>query len=164
MSKIELPKKAQKQYDKLKKLFKISKREFLEYYKNVRKANKKTARKQFKQKTIYQPKYSLTVNYIKTREDFLQYRRSVKRVLQRGYTQDINKEMRNRAYQNIRNVLGRENAKPVIERLKQLTDEEYVEFFKENEDIESIGYDSDQTLFDFIDITKEKFLNRLEER
>lgn len=163
MRKIEMPKKAQKQYEQLSKLFKISKREFLDYYKNVRKANRKTSTKQFKQKAIYQPKYSLTVNYIKTREDFLRYRKSVKKVLDRDYKQNINKTMRERAYDNIRKVLGRENAKPVIERLKELTDEEYVQFFKDNEDIESIGYDSDQTLFDFIDITKEKFLNRLDE-
>ena len=163
MRKIEMPKKAQKQYEQLSKLFKISKREFLDYYENVRKANRKTSRKKFKQRAIYHPKYSLTVNYIKTRADFLRYRKSVKKVLERDYTKSINKTMRERAYDNIRKVLGRENAKPVIERLEQLSDAEYVEFFKENEDIESIGYDSDQSLFDFIDITKEKFLNRLDE-
>lgn len=159
--KIKLTKKAAKQFEQVRKKFKITKREFADFYNNVRKANKKTSTATFKEKAIYQPKYSYNISKLVDRQTFLNYNASVKKVLNRGYTRNMNNEMRERCYNNIREVVGRENAAPIIENLKRLTNEQYVQFFRENKDIESIGYDSDQTLFDFIDMTQEKFLIRL---
>ena len=160
---IQLTKRGEKQYEYLqKKGIKLTRREFKDYYDNLRKANKKLTSKAFRKTALKANPYTLSVSRIRSREDFLKARRNVNTVLRRDYKKRLNEAMRNQLYKNIRKELGARNAKEIIDKLKDMTDDELLEFFRANDDLESILYDSDNPIMQYIDMTVEKFNNRIE--
>lgn len=163
MSKIVLTKRGEKQLEYLqKKGVKVSRREFKDYYDNLRKANKKLTSKNFRETALKANPYTLSVKRIKDRKDFLKARKNVNNVLQRDYKKRLNESMREQLYKNLRKELGARNAKPIIDKLKEMTDKELLEFFRVNDDLESILYDSDNSILQYIDMTQEKFKHRIE--
>lgn len=160
---IELTKLGEKQLTYLhKKGVKITRAEFKEYYDSVRKANKKLGSKQFKNTALKANLYTLSVKRITDRKEFLSNRRRVKNVLNRDYKKKLNASMREQLYKNIRRDLGIRNSKPIIDLLKEMKDETIIKFFNVNRDIESMLYDSNNPISQFIDLTTEQFNNRLE--
>lgn len=158
--KIEMPKKAEKQFQELRAKFKITRREFLEYYNAVRKANKKVKSTSFQRKSLHTPHFTLNVGHIKNRKYFLEQKKRFKTILNRNYLIVSNKKQRQQLYDNLRKVLGNKNANKIKTILDQLTDEQFKRFFADNEDLEKMLYDSDPDIAQFIDITVDDILSR----
>lgn len=158
--KLQMPKKAEKQFQELNTRFKITRREFLDYYNAVRKANKKVKTKTFQRKSLYIPSFTLNVGHIKNRKYFLEQKKRLKSVLDKDFLTKSNKEQREQLYHNLRKVLGYKNASKIINQLKELTDEQFKAFFKKNKDLSPLLYDSDAEIANFTDITTEKFISR----
>lgn len=158
--KLQMPKKAEKQFQELKTRFKITRREFLEYYNDVRKANRKVKTQSFTKKSLYIPNFTLNVGHIKNRKYFLQQKKRFKNILNKEYLKTSNKKQREQLYNNLINVLGDENATKIINELDKLTDEQLKFFFQKNKDLSPLLYDSDSDIADFIDITTENIISR----
>lgn len=158
--KIEMPKKAEKQFQELRAKFKVTRREFLEYYNSVRKANKKVKSTSFRKKSLRTPSFTLNVGHIKTRKYFIQQKQRFKTILNRDYLTISNKKQRQQLYDNLRKVLGNKNANKIKTILDQLTDEQLKKFFADNEDLEKMMYDSEPDIAQFIDITVDDILSR----
>lgn len=158
--KLQMPKKAEKQFQELNARFKITRREFLDYYNAVRKANRKVKTQSFTKKSLYIPSFTLNVGHIKNRKYFLEQKKRLKTVLNKEYLKKSNEKLREQLYNNLVNALGYENAMKIINKFNQLTDEQLKSFFKKNKDLSPLLYDSDSDIADFIDITTEKFMSR----
>ena len=154
-------KKINNEYATLSKRFDIDYGEFKQYYNLVRMSRKKTNRLYKQGNAIYIPKYSLSIEGIKTREDFNKRYENIISFLSRDWRAVKNKNIRENFNKNLRETYGK-NADIIIEKLNKMSDREFIRFFDENDDI---------TLWQFyardfadyaelIDLTFEKFLAR----
>lgn len=158
--KLEMPRKAEKQFQELKARFKITRREFLDYYNAVRKANKKLSTKTYKQKAFLPKSFTLNVGFIKTKKIFTQMSKNVSEVLQRGFTRKANKRVRENVYGNLVKQLGYDNAQIVLEKFNQLSDAEFKQYFENNYDLKPLMYYDQDEILNFIDVTLDKILSR----
>ena len=115
----EMPRKAEKQYQELKSRFKVTRREFLDYYNAVRKANKKTSSKSYKERAFLPKTFSTKVGFIQTRKIFLNMSKNVTEVLSKDFLKEKNQEARNNVYANLNKLLGEENSKQIIEKFEE---------------------------------------------
>ena len=136
-------KKMEKQFQELRKRFKLTRSEFAEYYTNIRKANKKAQNLKRYGNALYRPHYTTEVTGIRTRQEFALRQKSLKTVLSKQFRSVQNYELRQRLYANLFYTYGAE-AQNVINELETLTDTQIKNFFDENDDIEFAFYDSDQ--------------------
>lgn len=157
---IKLTKQQEKQYKMLNSKFKISKREYVNFYNDIRKARRKTTRLQKEGGTIKTPKYATGLRYLKSREDFLKVRKNVKRLLSRDYKKKSNAQQRKQLKDNIYAYFSKEDAKKIWDEFEKMTDDELIEFFNNNDDIDRIMYDSKTDLLDIIGETANKMLTR----
>lgn len=157
--KIKMPRKAEKQFKELNARFKITRREFLDYYNAVRKANRKLGSKSYKDKLFMSKKFSLNVGHIKNRGLFVIHRRKVKETLKKDFVSQVNRKVRENTYNNLLNLLAG-NASDVISKLESLTDRQFDKFFKDNPDLNFLKYDSLTDVGDFLDITLENIISR----
>ena len=157
-------KKMEAQYQQLKRKFRISRAEFEQYYKDIRRANKKGQNLKRYDNALYRPHYSTEVSGIKTRKDFTARQKSVQYVLSKSFRTQQNFELRNRFYANLSYSYGA-NAEPIINAFKAMSDAEIVLFLKQNKDLEIAYYDSDMQAvaqyLNTIGMSITAFMNRL---
>lgn len=163
--------KMERQYQELRKRFRLTRAEFAEYYQNVRKANIKGQRMKKQPDALKTVKYSLEVAHIRTRQEFTNYRKSVGRVLERGYKQRSNLVVRQRLYSNLSLIYSDSDDglslsySYLVDLLNLMTDAELQQFLKDNKDIQPIAYDSDPIAIiayaETIGLTIDKFANRI---
>lgn len=158
--KMEMPRKVEKQFQELKARFRITKREFLDYYNAVRKANKKLGAKTYKQRAFLPKSFTTNVGFIKTKKIFNQMFKNVSEVLQRDFTKKSNKRVRKNVYGNLVNQLGYDSAQIVIDKFSQLSDAEFKQYFEVNYDLKPLMYYDQDEILNFIDITLDKILSR----
>lgn len=161
--KISLTRKQTAQYNKLARRFSISRQEYLDYYKDLRKARQKSYRLQNNDKALFVPHYSLNIDKIlKDRKAFLKYRRKVKNYLQRDYIKRQNLRTRENIRRNLMSAFKDDpRARTVIKKFLELSDEQINRFLIENDDIQKIAYDSKGEFKRFLSITLQNFINRL---
>lgn len=156
--------KMEQQYQYLRSKFRLTRAEFEQYYKDIRKANKKAQNLKRYGNALYRPHYSTEVKGIRSRKEFTLRQKSLQTVLAKNFRTVKNYELRQRLYANLFYAYGAE-AQNVINELETMTDAEISEFFDENEDIEFAFYDSDQndvTMYlNTIGMTLEKWHNRI---
>jgi len=153
--------KREKQYKELRKRFKITKKEFNEYYDNLRKANRKGQRMKKQGNALYTVKFSTEINHIKTREDFKRYRKSIKSVLDTKYRYKMNIKYREILRDNLIKLFGYKGGNYINDKFKKMSDKELKKFFDENDDIQLILYDSDTQIGNFLDYTVNSFEDRI---
>lgn len=159
--------KMERQYQELRKRFRLTRAEFAEYYQNVRKANVKGQRLKKQADALITVNYSLEVHHILTRAEFTKYKKSVNKVLERDYRKRSNLMIRERLYNNLGVIYTYDADKlnNLIGLLNLMTDAELQQFLKENKDIQPVAYDSDPialiAYFETIGLTIEKFSNRI---
>lgn len=158
--------KMERQFQELKKRFNLTRAEFEEYYKGIRKANIKGQRLKKQPDALRTVKYSLEVHHIKTRQEFTRYSKSVQSTLQRSYKKRTNIAQRERLYGNISILYGNsEVANTLIALLNSMSDSELLQFLRENKDLEPLAYDSDVfaliAYVETIGLSIEKFADRI---
>lgn len=160
---ISLTRKQTAQYNKLARRFSISRKEYLDYYKDLRKARQKSYRLQNNDKALFVPHYSLKIDrFLTDRKEFLKYRRKIKNYLQRDYIKRQNLRTRENIRRNLTNAFkGDPRARSVIKKFLELPDEQINRFLMENDDIQKIAYDSKGEFKRFLSITLQNFINRL---
>ena len=173
--KIIFTKKQAAQYAKLEKKFTISKREFLNFYEDLRKANRKVQRLKSLSKSgresasaLREVEYSTSTkalsSNIVTREDFLKYRRSVRNVLKREWRTSENLRIRERTNTNLREIFEGTKVNSFIDYLNNLSDSETDSFWKANEDIKRLRWASPEKAkkaAKFLAETADKFEERV---
>lgn len=157
--------KFEKQWRQIKKKrIRITKREFKQYYELVRKANKKLSSNYYMQKAFDTRKFTYSISHITTTSEFKKRMARVTEVLGRGYRKKSNLAIRQRLYSNLENVFDTAGASRLVTLFEQLADNELLEFFKENPDIERIAYESEEGLDRYVELvgmTLDKISNRL---
>ena len=109
------------------------------------------------------PKFSTDLTRLKSRESFEKRKEFVKLILKKDSIKVFNRQVRENLYNTLRNYFG-EDAKYLIERFEKMTDSQYYQFFKENHDLEELGYDSESyRLIDLLDQNLSKFMTALDE-
>lgn len=155
--------KMERQFKELQRRFNITRAEFAEYYRDVRRANKKAQNMKRYKGALYVPKYSLEVSNIRTRKDFAMRRKSLQNVLSKSFRNIKNAELRTRLYANLYYAYGAD-AQPVINEFMAMSDAEIQDFFDTNDDLEMAFYDSDQSgvsmYLDTIGMTVQKWHER----
>ena len=155
--------KMERQFKELQQRFNITRAEFAEYYRDVRRANKKAQNMKRYKGALYVPKYSLEVSNIRTRKDFTMRRKSLQNVLSKSFRNIKNAELRTRLYANLYYAYGAD-AQPVINEFMAMSDAEIQDFFDMNDDLEMAFYDSDQSgvsmYLDTIGMTVQKWHER----
>lgn len=142
--KLNLTPKAERQYQQLRNRFNITRREWQQYYNDIRRANAKGRRLEKQRDTAYTPKFSTRTTRLNTRADFLKHRRAVNRVLLRDYRKQVNEQVRNNFIKNTQNYFGStRDAQNLILRLKALNDRQLTELYNSNRELGTIIYDSD---------------------
>lgn len=156
-------KKMETQYQELRKRFRITRAEFEQYYKDVRRANKKGQNMKRYTGALYIPKYSTSVGSIRNRKDFTARTKSLQTVLQVDFRKLKNQELRTRFYANLQFAYGAE-ADAVINLFMTFNDTQMQQFLSENKDLEIVYYDSDAQsvamYLDTIGMTASKFIQR----
>lgn len=158
--------KMERQYQELRKRFRLTRAEFAEYYQNVRKANIKGQRMKKQPDALKTVKYSLEVHHIKTRSEFTKYKKSVSYILARSYKKESNIRQRDRLYGNIDLIYGfNEQSQNLIRLLSTLSDSELLTFLDQNKDLKPLAYDSDPyaviAYAETIGLSIEKFTERV---
>lgn len=157
--------KFEKQWRQIKKKrIRITKREFKEYYQNVRKANRKLGAKNFKDKSLDKRKLSYGVWQITSLKDFRRAQTRVNKILTRDYLKQNNERLRQQFYYNLEYLYNDENAYMLQDLYSQLTDNELVKFMQENPDIERLQYASKESLEEYVELiglTSEKIADRI---
>lgn len=125
--------------------YRVSKREFAEYYELVRKAQRKLNRIKADEDLLWRNRVPLSVSGFQSVAQFKAQFRRVKNILRRDYKKQVSYEIRDRLYSNLRYQFG-DNAETdqLIEEFKNMTDTEFNEFFKRNRELDRLRYDSDQ--------------------
>jgi hypothetical protein len=149
-----------RQYKELQAKFSITKSEFHQYYDDIRKSRKKSSRLKKSDTSIYLPKYSLSVANIKTRSDFTKRVSSVSNFLMPSYVKTKNKITRQHLYDELTKYYGYD-ANEIIYDLSLLSDTQYIQFFKDNEDLTAFMYYPKEEYLELIDESIEKFTSRL---
>lgn len=164
--KLKLTKNQYIEYTNIKDKFDISLKEYKSLYNDIRKANRKHNKlKEMEEKgeVFINPKFSTDLTRIKSRESFEKRKEFVKLILKKDSIKVFNRQVRENLYDTLRNYFG-EDAKYIIEKFEKMTDSQYYEFFKENHDLEELGYDSDSyRLIDLLDQNLSKFMTALDE-
>jgi hypothetical protein len=143
---------------------KITKREFKEYYTNVRKANRKIGGKNFQSKSLDKRKISNSIWRITNLREFRQAQARINKILTRNYVRENNERLRQQFYNNLEYLYTEENSYMLKDLFSQLDDNKLVEFMQENPDIERMQYASKEGLEQYIELiglTTEKIANRI---
>lgn len=147
-----------------KKKIRITKREFKEYYQNVRKANRKIGAKRFKEKSLDKRRLSYGVWQISNLRDFRNAQMRVSKILSRDYMKRNNERLRQQFYYNLEYLYNSENAYMLQDLFSQLDDNKLVKFMQENPDIDRMQYASKEGLEEYIELiglTSEKIVDRI---
>lgn len=172
--KIKLSFKAEKQFKKLSGKIDISRKEFAEFYANIRKANRKAQRLAAKvakgdknATTLRDVEFSLnrTADRITTREEFLRYKKAVNRVLKRDWRTTENLRQRERTNANLEEVFGSTpQVESIQDYLNNLSDADYNEFWDDNKDLKKLRWGSPEKAkkaAKFLGETSNKFEERI---
>lgn len=172
--KIKLSYKAEAQYQKLSKKIKITRKEFSDFYEGIRKANRKAQRLQSKVEkgdknatALRNVEFSLnrTADRVTTREEFLMYRRAVKRVLKRNWRTTENLRQRERTNKNLEEVFGETpTTESFQDYLNGLSDSDYEEFWSQNKELKNLRWGSPtkaKKAAKFLKETSNKFEERI---
>lgn len=171
---IKLSYKAEAQYKKLSKKIKITRREFKDFYDNIRKANRKAQRLEKRVEKGDESATALrniefstglkTVERISTREDFLRYRKAVNKVLKRNWRTSENLRQRERTNKYLEEIFGNTPRTEAIEDyLNQLSNSDYNDFWESNKELKKIRWGSPQKAKKAAKLLKETS-DRFEER
>lgn len=156
-------KKMEQQYQELRSRFRLTRNEFEQYYKDVRRANKKGQNLKRYGNALYRPRYSTEVGSIRNRQQFTQRKKSLAFVLSKEFRSAKNQELRLRFYGNLSYAYGTD-AESVINIFKGFSDAEMTSWLKENSDLEIVYYDSDAQAvamyLSTISMSAERFINR----
>lgn len=158
----ELTKKQTFQYKRLSRKFKISEREYKEYYDMLRKSRRKSMRMARDDSSLFVPHYSYKIeNILNTRKDFLDKRRSVRQFLKNDYKKRQNLKSRANIKRNLMKTFENDvRTKKVIGQFMKLSDKQLNQFLMENPDIQKIAYDSQGIYRRFLSINLLTFINR----
>lgn len=161
-SRVKLTRGQEKQYQAMREKFKLTRAEFLQYWQDVRRANRKGKRLREKSNTLYVPRYTTKFDEVITsRREFTKHRKSIDKVLSKNYQREMNYDLRHRYYTNLRRALG-PRAESLIRQFKSLNNAQFKQFIDENEDLESLIYESQASkIIDFLDITVETIKKRV---
>lgn len=164
--KLNLTPKAERQYQEVRKRFNITRREWQQYYNDIRRANAKGRRLERQGDSAYIPKFSTKTTRLRTRADFSKHRRAVNNVLQRDYRERVNERVRGNFIKNAQNYFGNtREAQNLILRIKALNDRQLTELYNSNKELGTIIYDSDPVKIDAamrtLDLTVEEILLRI---
>lgn len=164
--KLKLTKNQYIEYTNIKDKFDISLKEYKALYNDIRKANRKHNKlKEMEEKgeVFINPKFSTDLSRLKSRESFEKRKEFVKLILKKDSIKVFNRQVRENLYDTLRNYFG-EDAKYLIEKFEKMTDSQYYQFFKENKDLQELGYDSESyRLIDLLDQNLSKFMTALDE-
>lgn len=164
--KLKLTKNQYIEYTNIKDKFDISLKEYKSLYNDIRKANRKHNKlKELEEKgeVFINPKFSTDLTRLKSRESFEKRKEFVKLILKKDSIKVFNRQVRENLYDTLRNYFG-EDAKYLIEKFEKMTDSQYYQFFKENKDLQELGYDSESyRLIDLLDQNLSKFMTALDE-
>lgn len=164
--KLKLTKKQYIEYTNIKDKFDISLKEYKSLYNDIRKANRKHNKlKEMEEKgeVFINPKFSTDLSRLKSRESFEKRKEFVKSILKEDSIKVFNRQVRENLYNTLRNYFG-EDATALIDKFEKMSDSQYYEFFKENNDLEQLGYDSESyKLMSFLDQNLSKFMTALDE-
>lgn len=154
------------EYTNIKDKFDISLKEYKSLYNDIRKANRKHNKlKEMEEKgeVFINPKFSTDLSRLKSRESFEKRKEFVKSILKNDSIKVFNRQVRENLYNTLRNYFG-EDANALIDKFEKMSDSQYYEFFKENNDLEQLGYDSESyKLMSFLDQNLSKFMTALDE-
>ena len=159
---VKLTRGQEKQYQARREKFKLTRAEFLRYWQDVRRANRKGKRLREKSNTLYVPRYTTKFDEVITsRREFTKHRKSIEKVLSKNYQREMNYDLRQRYYTNLRRALG-PRAESLVRQFKTLNNAQFKQFIDENEDLESLVYESQASkIIDFLDITVETIKKRV---
>ena len=164
--KVGLTKNQYIEYTNIKDKFDISLKEYKSLYNDIRKANRKHNKlKQMEEKgeVFINPKFSTDLSRLKTRESFEKRKEFVKSILKKDSIKVFNRQVRENLYNTLKNYFG-EDANALIDKFEKMSDIQYYEFFKENNDLEQLGYDSESyKLMSFLDQNLSKFMTALDD-
>lgn len=172
---LKLSYKAEAQYKKLSKKIKIARREFKDFYENIRKANRKAQRLEKRVEKGDESATALrniefstglkTVERISTREDFLRYRKAVNKVLKRNWRTSENLRQREKANENLEEIFGKTpRTEGIQDYLNQLSDSDYNDFWKQNKELKQLRWGSPKKAdkaMKFLKETSSKFEERI---
>lgn len=171
MARIKLSKKQQAEYDILKKRFRISLKEYKEYYDEVRKANKKLSQLNRKGKLLVpRSKYTTKVEGIKTKKQFKSRLSSIKKVLDRDFRQNVNFNARKNfiksVYQVYKNSLTQKEIKQLVNMVNQMSDTQLLDFIDNNPELYKyfqsyVEFAVKENIAEYGDIDKTAIFNRL---
>lgn len=149
---IKLSYKAEAQYQKLSKKIKITRKEFKEFYENIRKANRKAQRLEKRVEKGDESATALrnvefstskTAERISSREEFLRYRKAVNKVLKRNWRTSENLRQRERTNENLEEIFGETpRTEGIQDYLNQLSDSDYNDFWNENKELKKLRWGS----------------------
>lgn len=159
----KLTKKELNDFEKFNKRLGISLDEYTKYIENLRKVNAKTARMRRKGNAFYTPKFSKSVSAIQNISMLQKRIEQFRFILQPGFRQVTNIEMKNTFIENVKSLIGNgKNAKEVVSRLNKMNDRDLVRFIKNNPDLGAIAYGSPEVVKDFLDENAQSMLARLD--
>lgn len=171
MARIKLSKKQQAEYDILKKRFRISLKEYKEYYDEVRKANKKLTQLNRKGKLLVpRSKYTTKVEGIKTKQQFKSRLTNIKKVLKRDFRQNVNFNARKNfvksIYQVYRNSLTQKEMKELITLVNEMSDTQLLDFIDNNPELYKyfqsyVEFAVKQNIAEYGEIDKSAIFSRL---
>lgn len=137
---VKLSKKQQAEFDILKKRFRITKREYKEYYDEVRKANRKLQALNRKNRLLVsQAKYTTSIEMIKTRAMFNKRRQKFENVLRRNFAKERNLEARKNFIKSIYRVYSKSMTpnefQDIVQTVNQMTDSQLADFINNNPEL-----------------------------
>ena len=135
--------------------YRISKKRSDEYYKNLRKANRKLSRISQDTDLLKNIRLGYGVTWMKSVKDFERAERRVSRILDRNYKKQANLEVRKRFYENLLDTFGsNEYTQEIIEKFEVMTDTEFKEFFEKYPDLELFKWGSPKELIEYVELTQ----------
>lgn len=162
--KVGLTKNQYIEYNKIKENFDISIKDYKSLYNDIRKANRKHQKLKSLEEAgevFINPKFSTDLSRIKSKEMYENRKKFLKKILSKDSIKVFNRDVRNNLYNTLENYFG-DDAKILIDKFEKMSDSEYYQFFKENNDIERLGYDSNSyELLNYLDQNLEKFKSAL---
>ena len=160
-SKVKLTRGQEKQFQAVRANFYITRREFLEFWTDVRKANRK-GRRMRNEGALYAPEFSTRLEVVLTSRDvFKERRESVAKVLKRSYRRSASYQIRERFYNNLREIFGTAEGNRLARDFRSMSDAEFSRWLDENEDLKPIVYNSKTSQYAyFIGLTAENIKKR----
>ena len=132
--------------------YRISKKEFYEFYKDIRKANRKLARLNKNDELIIRRELSTGVSRYRTVAEFRVQQKKVARILLRSYKHFINRKDREHLYENLYGVFGKdEYTYRIVKEFENMIDTEFKRFFEKYPHLERLIYDSLKTLIQYLE-------------